>query len=200
MSRTESVPPTLGTPRTSTCCVSALWCPDPPPHLGVPNPIVDQGPVLGAVALLPPPLGYLCCDSAPCLESSRPFPAPTPRTRPAPPPSGSSQSKTYPRTRVAAQLMGQRGTTTPGVSCGGSPCAPSALCWPCCGGCKPHPCREAPSTAHAWRRRGRPYLAGKLGAGSTAPHGIRVPFTLRLCCGTGSHPHVVPAGGGWLLG
>ena len=148
------------------------------------------------MALLPPPLGYLCCDSAPCLESSRPFPAPTPRARPAPPPSGSSQSKTYPRTRVAAQLMGRRGTTTPGVSCGGSPCAPSALCWPCCGGCKPHPCREAPSTAHAWRRRGRPYLAGKLGAGSTAPHGIRVPFTLRLCCGTGSHPHVVPAGVG----
>lgn len=152
------------------------------------------------MALLPPPLGYLCCDSAPCLESSRPFPAPTPRTRPAPPPSGSSQSKTYPRTRVAAQLMGRRGTTTPGVSCGGSPCAPSALCWPCCGGCKPHPCREAPSTAHAWRRRGRPYLAGKLGAGSTAPHGIRVPFTLRLCCGTGSHPHVVPAGGGVAAG
>lgn len=96
--------------------------------------------------------------------------------------------------------MGRRGTTTPGVSCGGSPCAPSALCWPCCGGCKPHPCREAPSTAHAWRRRGRPYLAGKLGAGSTAPHGIRVPFTLRLCCGTGSHPHVVPAGGGVAAG
>ncbi|XP_059688090.1 LOW QUALITY PROTEIN: mothers against decapentaplegic homolog 6-like [Gavia stellata] len=47
----------------------------------------------------------------------------------------------------------------------------------------------------AWRQRSLPYLGGKSGAGSAVRRGIRVPFTLALCCGAGSHPCPAPAGG-----
>lgn len=127
----------------------------PPPPPGVPGPIVDRGAVLGAAALLPPPLGYLCCDSVPCLETSKPFPAPTPRARPAPPPPGSGQSKTYPQNPVCSPTHGTTGHRDPRGRWRGSPCAQSAPCRPRCGAAgsipagKPRPWRTPGAGAAA---------------------------------------------------
>uniref|UniRef100_A0A8C3LAR0 FAD synthase n=1 Tax=Chrysolophus pictus TaxID=9089 RepID=A0A8C3LAR0_CHRPC len=114
------VPPELR-PAVSLPCGAQTHPPLPHPHPGVPSPIVDHGTMLGAVALLPPPLGYLCCDSAPCLETSKPFPAPTPRARPAPPPPpGRSQNP------ACSPIHGAKGHRDPRDQSGGL-CVPEVL-------------------------------------------------------------------------
>lgn len=71
---------------------------------------------------------------------------------------------------------------------------PAALS--CCRGSSAHPGRGG----SAWRQHGLPYLGGKLGAGSTAPRGIRVPFTLAALLWRGLPPSRSARGGAWLQG
>lgn len=71
---------------------------------------------------------------------------------------------------------------------------PAALS--CCRGSSAHPGRGG----SAWRQHGLPYLGGKLGAGSAAPRGIRVPFTLAALLWRGLPPSRSARGGAWLQG
>nr|XP_047905177.1 LOW QUALITY PROTEIN: mothers against decapentaplegic homolog 6-like [Anser cygnoides] len=125
-------------------------------------------------------------------------------------PAGSRRSKTYPEgpAGAAAKVAGCAGHRGPG-GCLRSPEPTVSQSWPGWCGAGLAPVQGLPAAlsrcrgnsarpghgGSAWRQHGLPYLGGKLGAGSAAPRGIRVPFTLALCCGAGSHPRGVPAGG-----